>query len=269
MRAEIKLCCLSIGIHFNTQGSLVNFRKCYNGLKKIKKPNERYNDNYAFTFTMDLRCSRGSDQKDDTINFSSIWHNVGVDLVTLEILFFFCLDFMAPEPRRNQDMANNISLFHHAKIHSSHYSDVIWALWSLKSLKTWLFVHQFIRLTTKKTPKLRITGFFWGDSTVSTGVLMIPIELPVHDVIMHVNTRRNGTTTFFSTAVYHMMTYYLIGLPSALLLWHTNNLPTHPFDIGILLSHQDALVSHPTDIETILLLVSLRKSSEISTLFIS
>ena len=44
----------------------------------IKKLAERCKDIYALTFTMELRCSRRSDQKNDNI-FSSIWHNIDVD----------------------------------------------------------------------------------------------------------------------------------------------------------------------------------------------
>ena len=57
---------------------------------------------------------------------------------------------MAPERRRNYDMANNISLLHHAKIHSSHYSDVTWGWWRLKLPATPLFVHASTCSTNKK-----------------------------------------------------------------------------------------------------------------------
>ena len=45
---------------------------------------------------------------------------------------------------------NNISLLHHAKIHSSHYSGVTWAWWRLKSPATRLFVYTSTYSTNKK-----------------------------------------------------------------------------------------------------------------------
>ena len=83
------------------------------------------------------------------------------------------------------------------------------------------------------------------------------------------------------------MTYYLIGLPSALLLWHTDNLPIRPVGVGILLLyHADELVNHPKEKQYYCLtdelvshsksiamatdkLPSLRKSSETAISFIS
>ena len=70
-------------------------------------------------------------------------------------------------------MANNISLLHHVKIHSSHYSDVTWAWWRLKSPATRLFVHTSICSINKKNvkaphyrPSLRIfNGEHWFSVT--------------------------------------------------------------------------------------------------------
>ena len=57
-------------------------------------------------------------------------------------------------------MANNISLLHHVKIHSSHYSDVTWAWWRLKSPASRLFVHTSTCSSNKKAKTPHYRPFF-------------------------------------------------------------------------------------------------------------
>ena len=40
--------------------------------------------------------------------------------------------------------------------YSTHYSDIAWKLWSIKSPAVRLFFHQFVGLTTKKTQQLSV-----------------------------------------------------------------------------------------------------------------
>ena len=91
----------------------------------IKKLKERCKGIYAFTFTMDMRCTIRSDQK-MSIYLSSIWYNIDVDFVIPVILVHFTL---TP---------------------SSHCSDVTWAWWRLKSPTTRLFVHASTSSTNNK-----------------------------------------------------------------------------------------------------------------------
>ena len=207
-------------------------------------------------------------------------------------------------------MPNNISLSQHAKIHSSHSSDVTWAWWRLKSPATWLFVHASTSSTNSKAPHYRPFPMrFNGEHGFHQKGPMILIELPGHDVIMYVNTRRSETiTSFFNNSLsrtedwvnhsYEIslksnhtdelnssvsyiycwyllygrlnwfylqcltyfflqllswVTYYLNVLPSALLLWHTDNFSIHPLPLEYCWSHTNELVNHPKENETILL----------------
>ena len=57
-----------------------------------------------------------------------------------------------------------IHVWHIRQNTTRHYSDVTWASQCLKSLAIRLFVVQPLRLTTKKTSQLCITGPLWGES---------------------------------------------------------------------------------------------------------
>ena len=49
-------------------------------------------------------------------------------------------------------------------VKASHYDDIIWASWRLKSPSTSLFVQQLLKLTSQEASKLHISGPLWAGS---------------------------------------------------------------------------------------------------------
>ena len=74
-------------------------------------------------------------------------------------------NMIALTPLDRKNITADIHLcIHHEKTNITHYSDVTWESWCLKSLATQMFNNSF-RLTTKKTWKFSNTGPLWGEST--------------------------------------------------------------------------------------------------------
>ena len=49
-------------------------------------------------------------------------------------------------------------------VRASHYGDIVWASWRLKSPSTSLFVQQLLKLTSHEASKLHISGPLWAGS---------------------------------------------------------------------------------------------------------
>ena len=136
----------------------------------IKKLTERYKD--ICTLTLQRICDAADVLIRKMIRyFSWIWHDIDVDFATLVILVHFLLGRHGLHSSEGE-IKTWWKAFHsytvrryiaHITVTSCERDEV-----SNHRQHDCLCMHKFVQLTKKKTPKFRITGPFWGDSTVRT-----------------------------------------------------------------------------------------------------
>ena len=163
-RSEINLCPLCIGIDLNTQCFHVKFRKWHHWFQKFnwyQKAKIETQDIYAFTFTMHLRHNRRSDQKGVFFANQCVVISVLISIFVWYFSFYPWISWVTPELMRNKDMAYNILHLHKSKIHRSHYSDVTWTLWRLKSPTTPLVVCSYTPSCTSIPRRIWHTACFF------------------------------------------------------------------------------------------------------------